>query len=221
MEAPKMKLPRTATLSDLEVVERVRSGEKGLYEVLMRRHNQTLYRAVHSYLKDMDDVQDAMQEAYVKAYSKLDQFKGDAAFATWLVRIGIHEALQALRKQRTLHIHADPDVRAEHLTRLPDTGQMNPEQSTIREEHRKLLEQAVDHLPEDYRAVYMLREVEEMSVAEVAQALGISGPNVKVRLHRAKSMVKDSLLGLQDPKAAFGFGNAHCDALVATVMARI
>lgn len=221
MEAPRMDRPRTATLSDLEVVERVRSGEKGLYEVLMRRHNQTLYRAVRSYLKDLDDVQDAMQEAYVKAYSKLDQYKGDAAFATWLVRIGINEALQALRKQRTLYIHADPDVRSEQLTRLPDTGQMNPEQRSIQDEHRRLLEQAVDRLPEDHRTVYMLREVEEMSVAEVAQALGISAPNVKVRLHRAKSMVKDSLLGLHDPKAAFGFGNAHCDALVAAVMARI
>jgi RNA polymerase sigma-70 factor (ECF subfamily) len=216
-----MDQPRTATLTDQEVVERVRSGEKGLYEVLMRRHNQTLYRAVRSYLRDREDVQDAMQEAYVKAYFKLDQYKGNAAFATWLVRIGINEALQALCKQRTLHIHADPDVRAEQLTQLPDTGQMNPEQKTVHEEHRQLLEQAVDRLPEEHRAVYMLREVEGMSVAEVAQALGISVPNVKVRLHRAKIMVKDALLGLQDTKAAFGFGNAHCDALVAAVMARI
>lgn len=221
MEALKINESQVVSLSDLEVVERVRNGEKALYEILMRRHNQTLYRAVRSYLKDDDDVQDAMQEAYVKAFTKLDQYKGDAAFSTWLVRIGINEALQALRKQRTLHVYADPEVRAERLTQLPDTGQMNPEQRTIREEHKRLLEQAVDRLPEDYRAVYMLREVEEMSVAEVSQSLDISEANVKVRLHRAKNMVKDALMGAQEPAAAFGFGNAHCDALVAAVMARI
>ncbi len=216
-----MNIPGPAGLPDQEVVERVRSGEKGLYEILMRRYNQTLYRAVRSYLRDGDDVQDAMQEAYVKAYTKLDQFKGDSAFSTWLVRIGINEALQVLRKQRTMHIYTDPGQRAEGLTQLPDTGQMNPEQRTIRDEHRRLLEQAVDRLPDDYRAVYMLREVEEMSVAEVSQVLGISESNVKVRLHRAKIMVKDALLSAHQAGAAFEFGNAHCDALVAAVMARI
>lgn len=221
MKALKTNAPQPAGLTDLQVVERVKEGETGLYEILMRRYNQTLYRAVRSYLKDADDVQDAMQEAYVKAYTKLDQYKGDAAFSTWLVRIGINEALQVLRRQRTLHVYADPDVRAERLTQLPDTGQMNPEQRTILDEHRRLLEQAVERLPEDYRAVYMLREVEEMSVAEVSLALGISEPNVKVRLHRAKNMVKEALMGAQEPAVAFEFGSAHCDALVALVMARI
>lgn len=216
-----MNIPGPTGLPDQELVERVRSGEKGLYEILMRRYNQTLYRAVRSYLRDGDDVQDAMQEAYVKAYTKLDQFKGDSAFSTWLVRIGINEALQVLRKQRTMHIYTDPGQRAEGLTQLPDTGQMNPEQRTIRDEHRRLLEQAVDRLPDGYRAVYMLREVEEMSVAEVSQVLGISESNVKVRLHRAKIMVKDALLSAHQAGAAFEFGNAHCDALVAAVMARI
>ncbi|MCL4281579.1 MAG: RNA polymerase sigma factor [Flavobacteriales bacterium] len=221
MEALRMNIPGPTGLPDQEVVERVRSGEKGLYEILMRRYNQTLYRAVRSYLRDGDDVQDAMQEAYVKAYTKLDQFKGDSAFSTWLVRIGINEALQVLRKQRTMHIYTDPGQRAEGLTQLPDTGQMNPEQRTIRDEHRRLLEQAVDRLPDGYRAVYMLREVEEMSVAEVSQVLGITESNVKVRLHRAKIMVKDALLSAHQAGAAFEFGNAHCDALVAAVMARI
>ncbi|MCB0772873.1 MAG: RNA polymerase sigma factor [Flavobacteriales bacterium] len=221
MEALRMNIPGPTGLPDQELVERVRSGEKGLYEILMRRYNQTLYRAVRSYLRDGDDVQDAMQEAYVKAYTKLDQFKGDSAFSTWLVRIGINEALQVLRKQRTMHIYTDPGQRAEGLTQLPDTGQMNPEQRTIRDEHRRLLEQAVDRLPDGYRAVYMLREVEEMSVAEVSQVLGITESNVKVRLHRAKIMVKDALLSAHQAGAAFEFGNAHCDALVAAVMARI
>src|SRR5690606_13663606 len=130
--------------------------------------NQTLFRAVRSYLRREADVQDAMQETYLKAYAKLGQFKGEAAFSTWLVRIGINQALQQLRKSRTMHVHADPDMRLEQLRQLPDSGQMNPEQRTVHEEHRKLLEQAIDGMHEGYRAVYMLREVEGMSVAEVA-----------------------------------------------------
>lgn len=92
----------------------------------MRRYNQTLFRAVRSYLDRREDVEDAMQDTYLKAYAKLGQFKGDAAFSTWLVRIGINEALQRLRKSRTMYVHSDPDVRMEQLQQLPDNGQMTP-----------------------------------------------------------------------------------------------
>lgn len=208
-------------MADTEVIERVTQGEKGLYEILMRRYNQTLFRAVRSYLHKEEDVQDAMQETYLKAYAKLGQFKGEAAFSTWLVRIGINEALQQLRKARTMHVHADPDVRMEQLRQLPDTGQMNPEQRTIQGEERRLLEQAIDRLPEGYRAVYMLREVEGMNVAETAHCLALSEANVKVRLHRAKSMLKEAIWDHHAKVPAFEFGNAHCDLLVEFVMARI
>ncbi|MBZ0207867.1 MAG: RNA polymerase sigma factor [Flavobacteriales bacterium] len=221
MEALQKRTPSHSTLADGEVIARVTHGEKGLYEILMRRYNQTLYRAVRSYLHKEVDVEDAMQETYLKAYAKLDQFKGEAAFSTWLVRIGINEALQQLRKTRTMHVHSDPDVRMEQLSQLPDTGQMNPEQRTIQGENRRVLEQAIDKLPEGYRAVYMLREVEGMNVAEVAQCLSISEANVKVRLHRAKSMLKEAIWGQHAKVAAFEFGNTHCDRLVAAVMARI
>ncbi len=213
--------PQAATMADSEVVQRVVHGEKGLYEILMRRYNQTLFRAVRSYLHKEEDVQDAMQDTYLKAYAKLDQFKGEAAFSTWLVRIGINEALQQLRKARTMRVHADPDVRMEQLGQLPDTGAMNPEQRTIQGEHRKLLEQAIDKLPEGYRAVYMLREVEGMNVAETAQCLDLSESNVKVRLHRAKDMLKEAIWKHHAEAPAFEFGNSHCDRLVEAVMARI
>lgn len=208
-------------MEDGEVIRRVVAGEKGLYEILMRRHNQTLYRAVRGYLRNEADVQDAMQEAYLKAYAKLGQFKGEASFSTWLVRIGINEALQQLRRERTMHLHADPDVRMEQLRKLPDNGQMNPEQRTIQAEHRKLLEQAIDRLPQGYRAVYMLREVEGMGVAEVAQCMDLTESNVKVRLHRAKDMLKEAIWKHHADAPAFEFGNAHCDRLVEAVMARI
>ena len=221
MEATQPSISRKRVLEDGEVITRVIHGEKGLYEILMRRYNQTLYRAVRSYLDRREDVEDAMQDTYIKAYSKLDQFKGDAAFSTWLVRIGINEALQRLRKSRTMHVHSDPDVRMEQLQQLPDNGQMNPEQSTIQGENRRLMEQAIDKLPEPYRAVYMLREVEGMNVAEVSQCLEITEANVKVRLHRAKAQLKESIWGAHAGAAAFEFGNSHCDKLVEAVMARI
>lgn len=221
MEALKYSPERRSTLAEREVIARVILGEKGLYEILMRRYNQTLFRAVRSYLDRQEDVEDAMQETYLKAYAKLDQFKGDAAFSTWLVRIGINESLQKLRKSRTLRVHTNPDVRMEQLQQLPDNGQMNPEQRTIQGESKRLMEQAIDKLPEAYRAVYMLREVEGMNVAEVAHCLDISEANVKVRLHRAKSMLKESIWGAHAGAPAFEFGNSHCDHIVAAVMARI
>ncbi|MBX2983118.1 MAG: RNA polymerase sigma factor [Flavobacteriales bacterium] len=221
MEAIQPDISHRSALEDEEVITRVINGEKGLYEILMRRYNQTLFRAVRSYLDRREDVEDAMQDTYLKAYAKLGQFKGDAAFSTWLVRIGINEALQRLRKSRTMYVHSDPDLRMEQLQQLPDNGQMTPEQRTIQTENRKLLEQAIDKLPETYRAVYMLREVEGMNVAEVSQCLGISEANVKVRLHRAKSQLKESIWGAHANASAFEFGNSHCDRLVEAVMARI
>jgi RNA polymerase sigma-70 factor (ECF subfamily) len=221
MQALTTRDRRQSTLTDGEVVERVLHGEKELYEILMRRYNQTLFRAVRSYLHQEADVQDAMQEAYIKAFSKLGQFKGESSFSTWLVRIGINEALQALRRSRTLRIHTGAETEARQLHQIPDTGSLNPEQRSVQMENRKLLEQAIDKLPEGYKAVYMLREVEGMGVAEVAQCLDLSESNVKVRLHRAKAMLKEAIWDEHARVPAFEFGNAHCDALVAAVMARI
>lgn len=182
-------------LTDAELIDRVVLGEKRLFAILMRRHNQRLYRAVRSYLQEQAEVEDAMQETWLKAYAKLEGFKGEAAFSTWLVRIGINEALQLLRRSRLVRVHADPEVRAEQLCQVADTVQPDPERSIIREEERRELEQAVNGLPEHYRAVYLLREVKARSVAEVACSLGLSEVNVKVRLHRAKCMLMDAMQG--------------------------
>lgn len=221
MQAIKLPENRLAQLSDHEVLARVLAGEKGLYEILMRRYNQRLYRVVRSYLTDPADVQDAMQDAYVKAYEKLDQFKGGAAFSTWLIRIGINEALQRLKRMRTAHRHIHPDLRTDELQHMPDTHTTDPEEQIGRNENKAMLERAIDSLPETYRVVYMLREVEEASVTEVAAVLGISESNVKVRLHRAKALLKEALYEQHLGREAFTFGNAHCDLLVQAVMARI
>ncbi|HRH37220.1 MAG TPA: RNA polymerase sigma factor [Flavobacteriales bacterium] len=221
MEALRLADHGTEKLSDQQVVASVLGGQKGLYEILVRRHNRTLYRAVRSYLREPADVQDAMQDTYLKAYEKLGQFRSDAAFATWLVRIGINEALQRLKRGRTKLLHVAPDTDDEHLTRLPDTDQMDPEQRAIQQEHNGIIERAIDRLPETYRVVYMLREVEGMGVTDVAAALSISESNVKVRLHRAKALLKEAVWELHAGAPAFEFGNSHCDRMVALVMARI
>lgn len=219
MEALHIEHRRSALRSDQDVVADVIAGRKEAYGILLRRYNQLLYRALRGYLHHEADVQDAMQETYLKAYEKLHQYKGDAAFSTWLVRIGINEALQHLRraKKRSGHGPSDPD---EHLLQLPDT-RMDPEHTAIHSETRRIVERAIDRLPTAYRAVYLLREVEGLPVTEVAACLGITEGNVKVRLHRAKALLQETVWKQLADVPVFAFGQAHCDLLVQRVLERI
>lgn len=221
MEA--VKIDRlTMQLSDLEVVRRVIAGEKGLFEILMRRHNQKLYRVIRSYLKDDDDIQDAMQNAYLKAFDKLYQFHGDAAFSTWLIRIGINEALMRIKDiKKTKVLYLTPDeVSTEILNRIPDK-QVNAEKLIIKQEMQQLLEQAIDSLPEKYRVVYVMKEIEGMENHQVAECLALTESNVKVRLHRARTIIKEILLKFTVGTEVFEFGNSRCDQMVALVMRSI
>lgn len=211
-----------SAMPDDKLVGHVLAGEKELFAVLMRRYNQTLFRAVHSYLDRRQDVEDVMQEAYIKAYGNLMQFEGRSSFSTWLVRIGINEALQLLRHRNTIRAHSDQSLGSEQLLNLPDHDRSGPEQRSMNAELRQILESAIGQLPAKYRSVYMLREVEGMNVADSAACLGISEINVKVRLHRAKSLLKEALWQLHvTENNVFEFGNQHCDALVSSVMSRI
>jgi RNA polymerase sigma factor (sigma-70 family) len=222
MEILKIDSYRSSQLDDFDIVRRVIAGEKELFEILLRRHNQTLFRVIRNYLKDHEEVKDAMQNAYLKAYDKLFQFRGNSSFSTWLIRIGINEALLRLndmKRSRTEYLNT-ADVADEMLRQIPDS-QMNPERAIIRQESRLLFEQAIDNLPEKYRIVYILKELEGFQNAEVAEALDISDSNIKVRLHRAKSLLKESLYKLSVKEDAFEFGNSRCDAVVNFVMARI
>ncbi len=208
------------SIPDAEVVERVLAGEKELYELLMRRHNQKLYRVIRSYLKDEAEVEDAMQNTYLKAYEKLYQFKEQAQFSTWLIRIGINEALGRLREKGkyTAILDLGPNQLTLDVLQLPDAISMNPENKTIQKEVKLLLEKAIDDLPVKYKTIYMLREIEELSNAEIADCLNLSEANVKVRHHRAKVLLKESLYALSINKEVFAFGNRRCDAVVAKVM---
>lgn len=215
-----MESPQTQ-LSDSEVIKRVLNGEKELYEQLMRRNNQLLYRVIRSYLSDDNDVQDTMQDTYLLAYEKLQQYRGTASFSTWLVRIGINEALQRIRelkKHKQLHPHTE-----EEQDRLigQKSDLMTPEKEAIQYETKLQIEHAIDQLPDKYRSVFMLREVEDLKIDDIASSLAISRLNVRVRTYRAKKILKKQLFDLSHSDTAFEFGNKRCDAMVLRVLRKI
>ncbi len=223
MKAIKIGDYRDYKLSDSDVVARVLSGEKELYEILLRRNNQTLYRVVRSYLKEQEDIEDIMQNTYLKAYEKLYQFKHNSKFSTWLIRIGINEALARLKakgKYFTLQNSNDNSIN-DRILEIPDAGQVNPEKNIIRQEAKQMLETAIDKLDIKYKNVYILREIEGMSIAEVSDCLKLSNSNVKVRLHRAKAKIKENLYESTSKNELFEFGLSKCDYLVEKVMKAI
>ena len=205
-------------LTDAEVVSRVVAGDAALFEILMRRHNQRIYRVVRAVLASDEDAEDVMQQAYLNAYRHLDQFAGDAQFSTWLTRIAVNEALR--RRKRT-RITGEGDD-AVTISMVPDHAP-DPEQQASTSELRAMLEAEIAALPETYRLVLMMRDVEGISTADTASALSVSEDVVKTRLHRGRTMLRDNLykragVTLQN---LFTFGNARCDRVVATVMEQI
>lgn len=212
-----------ATLSDEEVVERVLAGETALFEILMRRYNQRLYRVARAILTDDGEAEDVMQDAYVRAYSHLDQFARRSSFSTWLTRIAVYEALARARRGRRLVRIDDPDRRGEHAMRDPRSTENGPEQQAIQRDLRSALETAIGALPESYRSVLMLREVEGMSTAETAECLGISEALTKTRLHRARAAMRREMESRSREVLAgsFSFHLSRCDRVVAAVFARI
>lgn len=213
---------RIEAWTDEDVIDRVRAGQVALYEVIMRRYNQRLYRVARSILRDAAEAEDVIQDAYVRAYQHLQQFKGRAPFAVWLTRIAVHEALKRLRfrnRVRQLDVTDHDEGRAMNLA----DPALNPELTTSKAELRQLLEQAVSALPEQYRTVVMLRDVEELSTSETAEVLSLSEQNVKVRLHRGHAMLRRWLLKRVGAEArdAFSFMGVRCDRLVHAVLQRI
>lgn len=205
--------------TDEELVRRIVDGDAALFEILMRRHNQRIYRAVRAVLRADDDAEDVMQQAYLNAYQHLHQFAGDAQFSTWLTRIAVNEALGRLRK-RTRAL----DQGTEHVDiSLVESGTPDPEQQASHSELRDVMEREVAALPDAFRIVVVMRDVEGLSTSETAECLGISEDLVKQRLHRARAMLRENLYQRAGVTLAslFAFGNARCDRVVAAVMARI
>lgn len=218
-----LALANLAAITDEEVVGRVRAGEAALFEILIRRHNQRVYRVARAILGNDTEAEDVMQEAYVRAYMHLDQFENRAKFLTWLTRIAVHEALARVRKSGRLEsldseVDSETDMRPE-----PMSNTRSPEEHLFGRQMQVLLEAAIDALPQAYRSVFVMRQIEEMSTAETAEALGVTEEVIKTRLHRARALLQTDLysrVGSTAP-SAFEFHLSRCDRVVNTVLGRI
>lgn len=208
--------------SDEELARRVRGGETALYEVLMRRYNQRLYRVARGIVRDEAEAEDVVQQAYVNAYLHLDQFAERARFSTWLTRIAVYEGLGRLRRRKRSPVAAQDPAVEDGMDAIVAPG-ISPEQEAFAGELRGVLEEAIDGLPDGYRSVFVLRELEGLSTAETAECLDASEEAIKTRLHRAKAMLRDNLYeraGLASG-SVFSFHLSRCDKIVEAVMKRI
>jgi RNA polymerase sigma-70 factor, ECF subfamily len=203
-----------SALSDDAVIARVLQGETPLFEVLMRRHNPRLFRAARAVLRNDDDAEDVMQEAYLQAFTNLRQFERRAKFSTWLTRIAVHEALARLRRRRP---QVDPD-KEDVSSPMP-----SPEDSASLRELGGVLEPMVDALPEAFRIVFVLRAVEALSVGETAECLGVPEETVRTRFFRARRLLQTALEDrlLSPGVSIYEFHLRRCDRVVHGVLARI
>jgi RNA polymerase sigma-70 factor (ECF subfamily) len=212
-------------LTDTELIHRTQAGDMRALEILMRRHNRTLYRTARAILRDDAEAEDAVQEAYLRAYGALASFRGESKLSTWLVRITANEALMRRRKnaRAAVVVALDAAIPAGEQEEGPMSEEPGPERDALRGEMRKLLESRIDALPDGYRAVFVLRALEELTVEETAAALDIPEATVRTRYFRARGLLRESMArdidrSLED---AFGFAGERCDRIVVNVLARI
>ena len=208
-------------MTDAQLIAEVCAGDTRRFEELMRRYNQRVYRVARAIVKDEAEAEDVMQQAYLNAFTHLRQFADRARFSTWLTRIVIHEALGRRRKARP----ADQIVNeseGEAMSQVEATGP-SPERQAYASELKRLVEQSVDALPDTYRAVFMLRDVEGLSTSETAEGLDLGEEAVKTRLHRARAILRRELFARAGATtaAAFTFGLSRCDSIVQRVFAKI
>lgn len=216
------------TLTDAALAARIAAGDQKAFALLMRRHNQRLFRTARSILHNDAEAEDAVQESYLLAYRSIALFRADAKLSTWLTRIVVNESLGRVRKagrrdQLSLIRGAEDDINDANEVDMKASTNESPENSAIRAQARALLETSIDALPEQFRTVFVMRAVEEMSGEEVALCLGIPEATVRSRFFRARSQLRTALLDHADYACsdAFAFDGARCDRIVATVLARI
>jgi len=219
MSASPAFISPSSALSDEEIVSRILGGDAALFEVLMRRHNERVYRAARAILRDDREAEDVMQEAYVNAYAHLNQFSGRARFSTWLTKIAVYEALGRARRRGRYEPLDDNSVEAF----MPVASSPDPERQAFGHELGAMIESAIDNLGDGYREVFMLRQVQGLSTAETAQILDVSEDVVKTRFSRARQALQRNLLDRTGAAAAsaFTFGQARCDRVVEAVMSRL
>ncbi len=218
-----VEMAANADVTDQAVIDAVLGGDKELYEVIIRRYNSRLYKIARSIIREEADVEDIMQEAYIKAFQNLDQFEGRAQFSTWLTRILINEAFARKKKNNRYSnytLNNDPDDGATEQL-LESIMELSQEQKIIRGNVKQILESAIDSLDDKYRTVFVMRLIEGISVTETAAALDISEENVKIRLYRAKSFLKDLLKDTLSDIDLYEFRDPRCNRIADYVMAAI
>jgi len=211
----------TSALPDGDLIARVRAGERALFEVLMRRHNQRLYRIARAIVQDEVEVEDVLQQAYLNAFSHLDRFEARSQLSTWLTRIVINEA--SARRRSSRRVPAGRDGESSAALAMLASPDPSPEHQAYAVELHRMVEAAVDSLPEAYRLVFMLRDVEGLSTSETGLGLGLGEEVVKTRLHRARAMIRRLMTDRLGPvvSGAFRFHAPRCDRVVSRVLAVI
>jgi len=208
-------------LSDDEIVARVLAGERSLFELIMRRYNQRMFRIVRSIVGDDHEAEDVVQEAYVRAFEHLAQFSGNAAFSTWLTKIALHEALARRSQRQRLKVVDLTDP--ENNDMISSTSGREGEHAVSIQELGIILTKVVDELPDDLRTVFTMRMVEGLDTNETAACLELTAANVKVRLHRARAVLReriDERIGIS-VRHLYEFGGERCHRIVHAVMTRL
>ncbi len=218
-------LPDFADCSDAVLVDFARQGEEAAMRVIIQRHNRRLYRTARAILRDDAEAEDVVQEVYLRAFAALDGFRGEASLSTWLTRIALNEALGRLRRKRPTAgleaIDAAAGRSGGDLIMFPGAQPpASPESELARGQIRLLLEQAIDDLPEPFRIVFILRDIEEMSIEQTALHLAIKPETVKTRLHRARRLIRAALSKRVSSVFAelFPFGGSRCDRMTERVL---
>ena len=223
-----MVMKRTSLAADTELVDRIAAHDHAAFETLMRQYNGRLFRVARAILKDDAEAEDALQDAYLDAYRHIAEFRGGAQLSTWLTRIVVNQALMRLRKQRRERVvvpfgrgQEDRFESGEHA--VADEKSELPSTTTLRAEVRHILERRIDELPVAFRTVFVMRDVEDLTVQETADALSIPPATVRTRLFRARALLREALARDMDAATTgvFGFAGARCDRIVANVLARV
>ncbi len=206
-------------LNDQQVIDRVIAGDTSLYEIIIRRYNPYLYKVGRSYNYNHQDTEDLMQDTFVDAYKNLRKFEGRSQFKTWIIRIMLNNCYRKANRSR--YKNEIPSEIYENAKPMYERTPNKTDELVHNHELKQVIEEALMQIPEDYRMVFALREINALSTAETADLLNISKTNVKVRLNRAKHKLKEQIVKKHKPQELFEFNLIYCDAIVENVMNRI
>ncbi len=207
--------------SDMEVIQEILLGNTALFEILIRRYNPVLYKTGRGYGFNHHDTEDLMQETFINSFQSLSKFENRSSFKTWIIRIMLnkcyHKSQHSYQKKPTVEISVNQNSGSMFLT----TNNSNPDQTVINKELNNVIEAALNKLPEDYRMTFTLRELTGLNVADTAELLNITTSNVKVRLNRAKMMMRKEIEKIYSSEDIYEFNLIHCDKIVNVVMKKI